>query len=68
MPSLFFNPRVSKKSGHRYGIVARVWSPPHPEEIDAAGTEPTQGHLLQVEQAEDGLDKAEEGEGGAENN
>lgn len=43
--------------------MARVWSPPHPEEIDAAGTEPTQGHLLHVEQAEDGLDKAEKGEG-----
>ena len=43
--------------------MARVWSPPHPEEIDAAGTEPTQGHLLHVEQTEHGLDKAEEGEG-----
>ena len=45
--------------------MAGVWSPPHPEEIDAAGTKATQGHLLHVEQAKDGLDKAEE-EGGIE--
>ena len=46
--------------------MARVWSPSHPEEIDTAGTEPTQGHLLHVEQAENSLNKAEKEEGGAE--
>jgi len=54
------------KSGHRYGIVARVWCPSHPEEIDAAGSKATQSHLLHVKQAEHGLDKTEKEEGGAE--
>ena len=48
------------RSRHRYGILARVWSPPHQEEVDAAGAEPAQGHLLHVEQAQDRLDQAEE--------
>ena len=37
-----------------------VGSSPHPEEIEAAGAEPAQGHLLHVEQAQDRLDQAEE--------
>ena len=48
------------RSRHRYGILARVWSPPDQEEVDAAGAEPAQGHLLHVEQAQDRLDQAEE--------
>jgi len=51
-------------SGHRNGIVARVRSPPHPEEVDAAGTKTTQSHLLHVEQAEHRLYKTEEEERG----
>jgi len=54
------------RSGHRYGIVTRIRSPSHPEEVEAASTEATQGHLLHVEQAEYGLDKAEQEEWGAE--
>ena len=48
------------RSPHRYGILSRVGSPPHQEEVEAAGAEPTQGHLLHVEQAQDRLDQAEE--------
>ena len=44
------------RSRQRYGILAGVWSPPHQKEVDAAGAEPAQGHLLHVEQAQDHLD------------
>ena len=47
-------------SCHRYGILVRVGSSPHPEEVEAAGSEPAQSHLLHVEQAQDRLDQAEE--------
>ena len=48
------------RSRHRYGILSGVGSPPDQEEVEAAGAEPTQGHLLHVEQAQDCLDQAEE--------
>ena len=49
------------RSCHRYGILARAVSSPHPEEVEAAGAEPAQSHLLYVEQAQDRLHEAEEG-------
>ena len=48
------------RSRHRYGILTRIWSPPDQEEVEAAGAEPAQGHLLHVEQAQDRLDQAVE--------
>ena len=42
--------------------MAKVGSSPHPEEEEAAGAEPAQGHLLHVEQAQDRLHEAEEGD------
>ena len=42
--------------------MAKVGSSPHPEEVEAAGAEPAQGHLLHVEQAQDRLHEAEEGD------
>ena len=47
------------RSRHRYGILSGVGSPPDQEEVEAAGAEPAQGHLLHVEQAQDRLDQAE---------